>query len=79
MKSSKLHSTQAFAATVTKTKHSPERYQCIRKQENSTETQALAIKTQMATDTICHEMKRRSTDGHYSPRNKKNRLLRDAS
>ena len=54
-----------------KKKPSRERYQCIRKQENSTDTQALAVKTQMLTDTICHEIKRKSTDGYSSPKKKK--------
>jgi len=53
--SSKLQSTHLFAWTEYK-KKSRERYQCIRKQEKSTDTQVLAVKKQKLTDTICHEI-----------------------
>jgi hypothetical protein len=51
-------------------KKSPERDQCIRKQEKYTDTQALAVKTQKLTDTICHKIKQKSADGYSSPGNK---------
>jgi len=70
MKSSKLHPTQVFASTGCKTKQPPNRYQCIRQQEKSTDTQALAVKGQKLIDTICHEIKHKSTEGYSSPGNK---------
>jgi hypothetical protein len=51
-------------------KKSPERYQCIRKQEKSIDTQALAVKTQKLNYTICHKIQQKSPDGYSSPRNK---------
>jgi hypothetical protein len=51
-------------------KKSYEKYQCIRKQEKSTDTQALAVKTQKLNYTICHKIQQKSPDGYSSPRNK---------
>ena len=61
MKSSRLHSTHVFASTGNRTKLC-DRYQYIRKQEKSTDTQALTVKAQKLIVTICHEMKHKSTD-----------------
>jgi hypothetical protein len=55
---------------VYKIKEPPDRYQCIRKQEKSTDTQALAVKTQKLIDTTCHKIKQKSIDGYSSPGNK---------